>query len=85
MKEKLIEILEEVEGQYNNDFPSIEQMADGLIAHGVTIQKNARWIENTCRSRFDFKYDCSICHGGSDLKGNYCPNCGAKMDGDGNG
>ena len=39
MKEKLIEILEEIEGRFNNDFPSIEQIADGLIEHGVTIQE----------------------------------------------
>ena len=30
---------------------------------------------------------CSICgcRNGLELKFNYCPNCGAKMDGDGNG
>ena len=37
MREKLIAILEEVEGQYNNAFPTIEQIVDGLIANGVTI------------------------------------------------
>ena len=37
MREKLIAIIEEVEGLYNNDFPSIEQLADGMIARGVTI------------------------------------------------
>lgn len=46
MREKLTAILEEVEGQYNNDFPTIEQMVDGLIANGVTIQ---RWIPVTER------------------------------------
>ena len=38
-REKLIDILEEIEGQYNNEPPSLEQMADGLIAHGVTIRR----------------------------------------------
>ena len=28
---------------------------------------------------------CSICYHESDACWNYCPNCGAKMDGDGNG
>ena len=28
---------------------------------------------------------CSNCQKWSDAKTNYCPNCGAKMDGDGNG
>ena len=38
MREKLIELLEEAEGLVNNDEPSLEQIADHLIAHGVTIQ-----------------------------------------------
>jgi hypothetical protein len=46
MREKLIELLEEAEGLVNNDVPSLEQIADHLIAHGVTIQK---WIPETER------------------------------------
>ena len=30
-------------------------------------------------------YRCSRCDFGTIAKHNYCPNCGAKMDGDGNG
>ena len=45
-REKLIELLEEAEGLVNNDVPSLEQIADHLIAHGVTIQK---WIPVTER------------------------------------
>ena len=30
-------------------------------------------------------YRCSCCIGASGYPTNYCPNCGAKMDGDGNG
>lgn len=52
-RENLIEILEEVEGQYNNDFPSIEQIADGLIANGVTFATDnnvgSKWISVTDR------------------------------------
>ena len=55
-REKLIDIIEEVEGQYNNDYPSLEQMADGPIARGVTIQK---WIPVTERlPEKDGKYLC---------------------------
>lgn len=36
-REKLIELLEEAEGLVNNDVPSLEQIADHLIANGVTI------------------------------------------------
>ena len=79
-RENLIEILEEVEGQYNNDYPSREQMAEGLIEHGVTIRQNGRWIEHIPRERFTFRYDCSLCDGGSDLTTYYCPHCGAEME-----
>ena len=44
-REKLITIIEEVEGLYNNDFPSIEQLADGLIARGVTIPVRCKECE----------------------------------------
>ena len=37
MRDRLIELLEEAEGQVNNDYPSLESMADYLIANGVII------------------------------------------------
>ena len=40
-REKLIELLEEAEGLVNNDAPSLEQIADHLIANGVTVQE---WV-----------------------------------------
>ena len=55
-------------------------------AADVAPVRHGRWI---CRNKWkpsEFKYECSICHDGSDLESKYCPNCGAKMDGgDGNG
>ena len=52
---------------------------------------HGRWIDRTknIRGFYDYRYDCSVCehifwHGGIE-NFNYCPNCGAKMDGDGNG
>ena len=32
-----------------------------------------------------WRYRCSCCHSDGEIWYNYCPNCGAKMDGDGNG
>ena len=37
MRDRLIELLEEAEGQVNNDYPSLESMADYLIANGVIV------------------------------------------------
>lgn len=51
MREKLIELLEEAEGLVNNDEPSLEQIADYLVAHGVTIQD---------REEIDFDYEAEV-------------------------
>ena len=37
------------------------------------------------RYRKVYSYKCSKCWNYTAVKHNYCPNCGAKMDGDGNG
>lgn len=42
--------------------------------------KHGRWIE-VCHYPYPSTFKCSLCgkeHGG---EGNYCPNCGARMDG----
>lgn len=44
-RDKLIELIEQAEGLKNNDFPSVEEIADYLIAHGVTVQECARTLE----------------------------------------
>ena len=42
-RDRLIELIERAEGLKNNDFPSVEEIADYLIAHGVTVQE---WINS---------------------------------------
>lgn len=37
MRDRLIDLLYEAEGQVNNDYPTVEQIADHLIANGVII------------------------------------------------
>lgn len=39
MKNRLAELLAEAEGQINNDLPTVEQMADYLIEHGVIVKE----------------------------------------------
>ena len=62
-----------------------EVIADGLIANGVTVQECGEWVyDHWC------EFKCSVCGEFSNSKPykgkeNYCPNCGANMDGDGNG
>lgn len=64
---------------------SNEEVADHLISEGVTVRERGRWVDAygirkskcaSCGVAFDRVMDAD-CY--------YCPNCGAKMDGDGNG
>lgn len=36
-RDKLIELIEQAEGLKNNDFPSVEEIADYLLANGVIV------------------------------------------------
>ena len=56
-----------------NQFPAVDAVE---VVHG-------RWIEQE-KYTFGVMYDCSICNNRILDNGhswNYCPNCGAKMDG----
>ena len=48
---------------------------------------HGRWVmkETMIRSPFAKNAYCSECHEETSYTHYYCPNCGAKMDGDGNG
>ena len=50
-------------------------------AADVAPVRHGRWIWHNKWEPFEFKYECSICHDGSDLESKYCQNCGARMDG----
>ncbi len=38
-RDKLIELIEQAEGLKNNDFPSVEEIANYLLANGVIVTK----------------------------------------------
>ena len=49
---------------------------------------HGRWLKGTktlISGSILAGYCCSVCDEFSVRNSNYCPNCGAKMDGDGNG
>jgi hypothetical protein len=37
MRDRLIDLLEEAEGQVNNDYPTVEMIADYLVAKNVVV------------------------------------------------
>ena len=63
-------VFEEIDNAYTVD--AVE------VAHG-------KWIEDSCDFLAYYECNCSRCGGNGEKWYNYCPNCGAKMDGDGNG
>ena len=59
---------------------------DGYLGQALTMgiealerQKTGHWIETDL-----YIYECSECHIGTSVgsKDNFCPNCGAKMEGE---
>ena len=55
------------------------------IDKAPTIEpKRGRWIDREERDggSFVWRYECSACGKKSILETRYCPNCGAKMDGE---
>ena len=68
-------------------FSDIESIADNLLANGVTVQTvdavpvvHGRWIELEPEIGL---MECNLCgHKIMRATCNYCPNCGARMDGD---
>ena len=86
VREKLVELLDIIiqPGQ-----KTLGDIADYLIAHGVTVQERGYWASLTdCANAGVY---CSVCHKKvykedyawrnrkNKLRSDYCPHCGAKM------
>ena len=68
--EKLVELL--CSNSLHRDGVTMYDVADHLIANGVTVQKHGRWL-------LDGR--CSEClENPLTTHKTYCPSCGAKMD-----
>lgn len=83
VKEKLVELLDNaiIDSDDNYGFPNTNQVADHLIANGVTVQECGNWKYYHKQN----KAVCTSCNFERDLDVNFgkaiaCPNCGAKMD-----
>ena len=73
---------------YANDC-HISELADHLIANGVTVQECGYWVSLTdcanagvycsvCNKKV-YKEDYAWCNRKNKLRSDYCPHCGAKM------
>ena len=56
----------------------------GISAADVAHVRHGRWLPFHSTAAGDIQY-CSACEIGCTWKPNYCPNCGAKMDGGNDG
>ena len=86
VREKLVEIIQDEKNPVWRWFPnnaSMMQLADYLIANGVTVQECGEWVyDHWC------EFKCSVCGEFSNSKPykgkeNYCPKCGALMNEEG--
>ena len=68
---------------FEDDFKrAIKKIPKGIIVD-VSPVRHGRWVEKE-KYTFGIMYDCSLCENRILDTGhpwNYCPNCGAKMDG----
>ena len=95
VREKLVELIKDgirkglrSKGDDRLDY-SFEDVADHLIANGVTVQKCGYWVSLTdcanagvycsvCHKKV-YKEDYAWCNRKNKLRSDYCPHCGAKM------
>ena len=77
------DVFEDCEDGYISGFSreAIKNIINSIPAADVTPVVYGRWIWHNKWEPFEFKYECSICHDGSDLESKYCPHCGAKLGG----
>ena len=96
-RERLVELLKGIyaDGTRVNEDRTVydpmyeKHIADYLISHDVTFGRHGRWEEwwpDICliMTGEEMLYRCSACDAKyADIEGkNYCPNCGAEMDGE---
>ena len=89
VREKLVELIfKSLCRHIHKSCKLAENIADDLIADGVTVQECAEWEEIEDDWNMETIYKCSACKEEfvtidgtpADNLWNYCPNCGARMD-----
>ena len=71
---------EEVKKLININFSGLLAAIDTIPAADVAPVVHGRWVPFHSEIAGDIQY-CSACEIGFSAKTNYCPRCGAKMDG----
>lgn len=81
MRDRLVEILKNVNVIEMPTETFTETLADHLIANDVRIERHGEW-EYIGTDKHGNVFRCSYCalRIGLDYETTYCPHCGAKMD-----
>ena len=69
---------------YTSGFDEAVTRVENFPAADVAPVRHGRWIEHKHFNHdhyIDSTYECSECNVEEPLTSDYCPNCGAKMDG----
>ena len=76
-----VDVFEDCGDGYISGFSrdAIKNTINSIPAADVTPVVHGRWIMHD--DEFGLTCECSACHIETMGDGNYCPNCGAKMDG----
>lgn len=69
MRDRLIELLK------HRRHLETSELADWLLENGVAEVKHGKWVSH------EGYEECGECRAKAIYPHNYCPNCGAKMDG----
>ena len=79
-REKLSDLLYEASGKADAEKYIFDQIADNLIANGVTVQKEAKLYWKPVKQG-EWNLTCSACdsHLGCREGAKHCPECGAKF------
>ena len=83
-REAILNTVEEIMSDYNiyHQHRAIKKRIKRLPAAGVAPVRHGHWIE----CNYGLTFECSECKYPTEYSlTDYCPNCGAKMDGDKNG
>ena len=86
MKKEAAEMSESFEelggesGIYADAYEDAANMLQDMAAADVAEVVHAKWIPFHSEAAGDIQY-CSACDSGFDARMDYCPHCGARMDG----
>ena len=71
--------------RYFKNMDEIQEDLDMLFcmlpAENVAPVRHGRWVHHIAGGKQISAYWCSVCNVEHETEQNYCPNCGAKMDG----